>query len=204
MGSMFILTAFLVLLRLGGAFFTGPLQPEMSNGTFHHYFVPDGYYEENDDPEKCQMLFKMTDERKCTLDEDQDSVIRDDFTIIKRHIEDAARVLEGIGKSISFDLDGEDSYWEIPTARDDSDRRGVFQLREISPGAGESRKRAERGAQDQRRLPQHDRAHAGRAEGDAGHLTGTQRQARATVTHHPESRDPVKPSEKRISEGVEE
>lgn len=82
----------------------------MSNGTFHHYFVPDGYYEENDDPEKCQMLFKMTDERKCTLDEDQDSVIRDDFTIIKRHIEDAARVLEGIGKSISFDLDGEDSY----------------------------------------------------------------------------------------------
>ncbi|XP_057194854.1 fin bud initiation factor [Triplophysa rosa] len=107
---LFILTACLVLLRLGGAFFSGPLHPEMSNGTFHHYFVPDGYYEENDDPEKCQMLFKMTDERKCTLDEDQDSVIRDDFTIIKRHIEDAARVLEGIGKSISFDLDGEDSY----------------------------------------------------------------------------------------------
>lgn len=107
---LYILTACLVLLRFGGAFFSGPLHPEMSNGTFHHYFVPDGYYEENDDPEKCQMLFKMTDDRKCTLDEDQDSVIRDDFTIIKRHIEDAARVLEGIGKSISFDLDGEDSY----------------------------------------------------------------------------------------------
>lgn len=82
----------------------------MSNGTFHHYFVPDGDYEENDDPEKCQMLFKMTDERKCGLDEDQDAVIRDDFTIIKRQIEDTARVLEGIGKSISYDLDGEDSY----------------------------------------------------------------------------------------------
>lgn len=105
-----ILTLCLVLLRLGGSDFSGHLQPEMSNGTFHHYFVPDGYYEENDDPEKCQMLFKMTDDRRCSLDEDQDSVIRDDFTIVKRHIEDAARVLEGIGKSISFDLDGEDSY----------------------------------------------------------------------------------------------
>ncbi|XP_051581039.1 fin bud initiation factor-like [Myxocyprinus asiaticus] len=108
--SMIILIASLISLRFGGALFSGPLQPEMSNGTFHHYFVPDGFYEDNDDPEKCQMLFKMTDDRKCTLDEDQDSVIRDDFTIIKRHIEDAARVLEGIGKSISFDLDGEDSY----------------------------------------------------------------------------------------------
>lgn len=108
--------AFLHLLLCVGmfsmcrAFFTGPLQPEMSNGTFHHYFVPDGDYEDNDDPEKCQMLFKMTDERKCSIDEDQDSVIRDDFTIIKRQIEDSARVLEGIGKSISYDLDGEDSY----------------------------------------------------------------------------------------------
>lgn len=93
-----------------GAYYSGPLQPEMSNGTFHHYFVPDGDYEENDDPEKCQMLFRVSDERKCSLDEDQDAVIRDDFTIIRRQIEDSARVLEGIGKSISYDLDGEDSY----------------------------------------------------------------------------------------------
>ncbi|XP_059387073.1 fin bud initiation factor-like [Carassius carassius] len=107
---LFLLIVCLLSLQVGDAFFAGPLHPEMSNGTFHHYFVPDGNYEENDDPEKCQMLFKMTDNRKCTLDEDQDSVIRDDFIIIKRHIEDAARVLEGIGKSISFDLDGEDSY----------------------------------------------------------------------------------------------
>ncbi|XP_043100330.1 fin bud initiation factor [Puntigrus tetrazona] len=107
---LFLLIACLLSFRVGGAFFSGPLHPEMSNGTFHHYFEPDGNYEENDDPEKCQMLFKMTDNRKCTLDEDQDSVIRDDFIIIKRHIEDAARVLEGISKSISFDLDGEDSY----------------------------------------------------------------------------------------------
>ncbi|XP_026071116.1 fin bud initiation factor [Carassius auratus] len=107
---LFLLIACLVSSRVGGTFFPGPLYPEMSNGTFHHYFVPDGNYEENDDPEQCQMLFKMMDNRKCTLDEDQDSVIRDDFIIIKRHIEDAARVLEGVGKSISFDLDGEDSY----------------------------------------------------------------------------------------------
>ncbi|XP_072321801.1 fin bud initiation factor [Eucyclogobius newberryi] len=99
----------LALPVLGG-FYRGPLHPEMSNGTFHHYFVPDGDYEENDDPEQCQMLFKMTDERRCGLDEDQDAVIRDDFSIVKRHMEDSARVIEGLGRSISFDLDGEDSY----------------------------------------------------------------------------------------------
>lgn len=107
---MAVFQLLLLLLPLCAAFYRGPLHPEMSNGTFHHYFVPDGDYEDNDDPEKCQMLFKMMDERKCGLDEDQDSVIRDDFTILKRQIEDSARVLEGIGKSISFDLDGEDSY----------------------------------------------------------------------------------------------
>lgn len=98
------------VLSTCGAYYSGPLQPEMSNGTFHHYFVPDGDYEENDDPEKCQMLFRVSDERRCGLDEDHDTVIRDDFTIIRRQIEDSARVLEGLGKSISYDLDGEDSY----------------------------------------------------------------------------------------------
>uniref|UniRef100_A0A671RD54 Fin bud initiation factor-like n=3 Tax=Sinocyclocheilus TaxID=75365 RepID=A0A671RD54_9TELE len=128
---LFLLIACLVSSRVGGAFFSGPLHPEMSNGTFHHYFVPDGNYEENDDPEKCQMLFKMTDNRKCTLDEDQDSVIRDDFIIIKRHIEDAARVLEGIGKSISFDLDGEDSYGKY-LRRETSQISGAFSNSEKS------------------------------------------------------------------------
>ncbi|CAL8378796.1 unnamed protein product [Arctogadus glacialis] len=108
--AVLLLVLCALMLSAGRASYRGPLHPEMSNGTFHHYFVPDGDYEENDDPEKCQMLFKMTDERKCGLDEDHDSVIRDDFTIIKRQIEDSARVLEGIGKSISYDLDGEDSY----------------------------------------------------------------------------------------------
>uniref|UniRef100_A0A3Q4AUL4 Fin bud initiation factor a n=1 Tax=Mola mola TaxID=94237 RepID=A0A3Q4AUL4_MOLML len=105
-----LLCAGLASLPVGLAYFSGPLQPEMSNGTFHHYFVPDGDYEENDDPEKCQMLFRMSDDRRCGPDEDQDAVIRDDFTIIRRQIEDSARVLEGLGKSISYDLDGEDSY----------------------------------------------------------------------------------------------
>ncbi|XP_061743234.1 fin bud initiation factor [Nerophis ophidion] len=98
------------MLPACGALYSGPLQPEMSNGTFHHYFVPDGDYEENDDPEKCQLLFRMTDHRKCGPDPDQDSVIRDDFTIIKRQIEDSARVLEVVGRSVSYDLDGEDGY----------------------------------------------------------------------------------------------
>ncbi|NXT92622.1 FIBIN factor, partial [Anhinga rufa] len=50
--------AALRLLWLGGlcglcrGYFEGPLYPEMSNGTLHHYFVPDGDYEENDDPER--------------------------------------------------------------------------------------------------------------------------------------------------------
>uniref|UniRef100_A0A1A8S3F3 Fin bud initiation factor b n=1 Tax=Nothobranchius rachovii TaxID=451742 RepID=A0A1A8S3F3_9TELE len=107
---LLLLSEGMLSLPVSGAFFRGPLHPEMSNGTFHHYFVPDGDYEDNDDPEKCQMLFKMTDERKCSLDEDDYSVIRDDFTLVKRQIEDSARVLGGIGKSISYDLDGEDSY----------------------------------------------------------------------------------------------
>ncbi|KAM4618164.1 fin bud initiation factor a [Polymixia lowei] len=92
------------------AVYTGPLQPEISNGTFHHFFVPDGDYEENDDPEKCQMLFKFADARACGASEDGDSVVRDDFIIAKHQIEDAARLLESIGTTISYDLDGEDSY----------------------------------------------------------------------------------------------
>ncbi|XP_005995133.1 fin bud initiation factor a [Latimeria chalumnae] len=99
-----------IICSLCQGLFTGPLYPEMSNGTLHHYFVPDGDYEENDDPEKCQMLFQVNDKRKCGLEPDQDSLLRDDFVITKRQVEDAGRVLEGIGKSISYDLDGEDSY----------------------------------------------------------------------------------------------
>ncbi|KAF7688002.1 fin bud initiation factor [Silurus meridionalis] len=106
--------ACLVCLRLGTAYL-GPLYPEMSNGTFHHYFVPDGYYEENDDPEQCQMLFRVKDETRCVAEEDTDAVIRDDFTILRRHVEDAARVLEAIGRSVALDLDGEEekSYGEF-------------------------------------------------------------------------------------------
>ncbi|XP_051548036.1 fin bud initiation factor-like [Myxocyprinus asiaticus] len=100
----------LLLLPLCSAVYTGPLLPEMSNGTFHHFFVPDGDYEQIEDPEKCQMLFKWIDRRPCPLEEDQDTIIREDFVIIKQQIEDTARVLESLGMSISFDLDGEDSY----------------------------------------------------------------------------------------------
>jgi len=107
---MLAFTLGLFLLPLCATVYTGPLLPEMSNGTFHHFFVPDGDYEETEDPEKCQMLFKWIDRRPCPLEEDQDSLIREDFLIVKQQIEDAARVLESLGKSISYDLDGEDSY----------------------------------------------------------------------------------------------
>lgn len=110
---MFIMLPFaLVLLSLPicSAVYEGPLLPEMSNGTFHHFFVPDGDYEDTEDPEKCQMLFRWMDRRPCPLEEDQDTIIREDFIIIKQQIEDAARVLETLGKTIAYDLDGEDTY----------------------------------------------------------------------------------------------
>ncbi|XP_026859067.1 fin bud initiation factor [Electrophorus electricus] len=97
-------------LPLYNAEYRGPLLPEMSNGTFHHFFVPDGDYENTEDLEKCQMLFKWLDRRPCEVDEERDSVIRDDFIIVKQQVEDSARIFEGLGRSILYDLDGEDSY----------------------------------------------------------------------------------------------
>ncbi|KAM3870569.1 fin bud initiation factor a [Diretmus argenteus] len=90
--------------------YTGPLQAEISNGTFHHFFVPDGDYEENDDPERCQMLFRFADARPCAAYEDAEALIRDDFIITKHQTEDAARQLESIGRTVAYDLDGEESY----------------------------------------------------------------------------------------------
>ncbi|XP_010791626.1 fin bud initiation factor a [Notothenia coriiceps] len=101
------------------AVYTGPLQPEISNGTFHHFFVPDGDYEETVDPEDCQMLFKFSDVYPCGASEERDSVVRDDFIISKLQAEDTARLLESIGRTVTHDLDGEDSY-------------GKFLQREIS------------------------------------------------------------------------
>ncbi|XP_008287939.1 fin bud initiation factor a [Stegastes partitus] len=104
---------------LSPAVYTGPLQPEISNGTFHHFFVPDGDYDETEDPEQCQMLFRFSDVYPCGANEDSDSVVRDDFVITKLQAEDAARLLESIGRTVAHDLDGEDSY-------------GKFLQREIS------------------------------------------------------------------------
>lgn len=92
------------------AVYDGPLQPELSNGTFHHFFVPDGDYEETVDPEQCQMLFKFSDVVPCVATEESDAAVRDDFIITKLQAEDAARLLEGIGRAVAHDLDGEDSY----------------------------------------------------------------------------------------------
>ncbi|KAM8970644.1 fin bud initiation factor homolog [Antechinus flavipes] len=113
-GLWYIWMSFLCHLCHG--YFDGPLYPEMSNGTLHHYFVPDGDYEENDDPEKCQLLFRVSDHRRCSQGEPGPAssllslTLREEFTVLGRQVEDAGRVLEGISKSISYDLDGEESY----------------------------------------------------------------------------------------------
>ncbi|XP_074488804.1 fin bud initiation factor a [Sebastes fasciatus] len=99
--------------RLCSAVYTGPLQPEISNGSFHHFFVPDGDYDETEDPEDCQMLFRFSDVYPCGASEERDSVVRDDFIITKLQAEDAARLLEGVGRTVTSDLDGEDSYGEF-------------------------------------------------------------------------------------------
>lgn len=104
---------------LCSAVYSGPLQAEISNGTFHHFFVPDGDYDETEDMEECQMLFKFSDARHCGAPEDEDAAVRDDFIIAKLQAEDAARLLEGIGRTVAHDLDGEDNY-------------GMFLQREIS------------------------------------------------------------------------
>ncbi|XP_029952665.1 fin bud initiation factor a [Salarias fasciatus] len=97
-------------LRACGAVYTGPLQPEISNGTFHHFFVPDGDYDATEDPEECQMLFKFSDVRPCAADEESDAAVRDDFILTKLQAEDAARLLESVGRAVAHDLDGEDGY----------------------------------------------------------------------------------------------
>lgn len=104
---------------LCSAVYSGPLQAEISNGTFHHFFVPDGDYDETEDMEECQMLFKFSDVHPCGAAEDGDSAVRDDFVITKLQAEDSARLLEGIGRTVAHDLDGEDNY-------------GKFLQREIS------------------------------------------------------------------------
>ncbi|XP_017261714.1 fin bud initiation factor [Kryptolebias marmoratus] len=115
-----LLLILLTSVPAGSAAFTGPLQPEISNGTFHHFFVPDGDYEETVDPEQCQMLFKFSDALPCAASEEEsDAAVRDDFIISKLQAEDAARLLESIGRTVAHDLDGEDSY-------------GKFLRREIS------------------------------------------------------------------------
>uniref|UniRef100_A0A3Q3WWR7 Uncharacterized protein n=1 Tax=Mola mola TaxID=94237 RepID=A0A3Q3WWR7_MOLML len=98
---------------LCAAVYSGPLQAEITNGTFHHFFVPDGDYEETEDLEQCQMLFKFSDVYPCGASEERDSVVRDDFVIAKLQAEDAARLLEGIGRIVAHDLDGEHTYVKL-------------------------------------------------------------------------------------------
>ncbi|XP_053741943.1 fin bud initiation factor a [Synchiropus splendidus] len=126
---LLLLLCALTSLRCCSAVYDGPLQAEISNGTFHHYFVPDGYYEETEDLEKCQMLFKFSDAHRCGASED--SEIRDDLIIARLQAEEAARLLEGIGRSVTRDLDGEDSYGKLLN-------RELAQIREAFSGVDKS------------------------------------------------------------------
>ncbi|XP_034289497.1 fin bud initiation factor homolog [Pantherophis guttatus] len=94
----------------------------MSYRTLHHYFVPNGDYKENDDPEKYQLLFRVSNHLRCTVDVEGEHshpaaavaaptlTLREEFTLLGQQVEDTARVLEGIQKSIGYDLDGKESY----------------------------------------------------------------------------------------------
>ncbi|XP_049578125.1 fin bud initiation factor a [Syngnathus scovelli] len=110
----------LTCLPLGSAVYSGPLQAEISNGTFHHFYVPDGDYEDTLDPEKCQMVFRFSDGSPCSVaEEESDALVREDLILTRLQTENSARLLESIGRAVANDLDGEDTY-------------GRFLLREIS------------------------------------------------------------------------
>ncbi|CAL8261508.1 unnamed protein product [Merluccius merluccius] len=115
------------------AAYNGPLQPEISNGTFHHFFVPDGDYDEYDDPEKCQMLFRFSDvRRRCAEEADGDAAVREEFILARHRAEDAARLLESIVRTISYDLDDRDEGYG------DYLRREVSQIGEAFAGVDAS------------------------------------------------------------------
>ncbi|NWY72122.1 FIBIN factor, partial [Erithacus rubecula] len=141
------------LCSLCRAYFEGPLYPEMSNGSLHHYFVPDGDYEENDDPERCQLLFRVSEQRRCGAAAGAALSLREELTVLGRQVEDAGRVLEGIGRSISYDLDGEESYGaylrresaQISDAYSSSDRS-------LSELEGKFRQGQEQGGREESRL----------------------------------------------------
>ncbi|NXP58926.1 FIBIN factor, partial [Chloropsis cyanopogon] len=142
------------LCSLCRGYFEGPLYPEMSNGSLHHYFVPDGDYEENDDPERCQLLFRVSEQRRCGAPTAGSGLsLREELTVLGRQVEDAGRVLEGIGRSISYDLDGEESYGaylrresaQISDAYSSSDRS-------LSELEGKFRQGQEQGGREESRL----------------------------------------------------
>ncbi|NXU92171.1 FIBIN factor, partial [Xiphorhynchus elegans] len=148
------LLGLLWLCSLCRAYFEGPLYPEMSNGSLHHYFVPDGDYEENDDPERCQLLFRVSPQRRCGAAAPGAALsLREELTVLGRQVEDAGRVLEGIGRSISYDLDGEESYGaylrresaQISDAYSSSDRS-------LSELEGKFRQGQEQGGREESRL----------------------------------------------------
>ncbi|KFO72359.1 Fin bud initiation factor, partial [Cuculus canorus] len=79
--------------------------------------------------------------------------LREELTVLGRQVEDAGRGLEGIGKSISYDLEGEESYStylrresaQISDAYSSSDRS-------LSELEGKFRQGQEQGSREEARL----------------------------------------------------
>ncbi|NXP23959.1 FIBIN factor, partial [Scytalopus superciliaris] len=140
------LLGLLGLCSLCRGYFEGPLYPEMSNGTLLHSF--------NDAPERCQLLFRVSEQRRCGAAAAGGGLsLREELTVLGRQVEDAGRVLEGIGRSISYDLDGEESYGaylrresaQISDAYSSSDRS-------LSELEGKFRQGQEQGGREESRL----------------------------------------------------
>ncbi|XP_061891217.1 fin bud initiation factor a isoform X4 [Entelurus aequoreus] len=120
------------IITASSAVYNGPLQAEISNGTFHHFYVPDGDYEDTEDPEKCQMVFRFSDGSPCSIaEEESDAIVREDLILARLQGEDAARLLESIGRTAANDLDGEDSYGRFL-------RREISQIGEAFSGVDKS------------------------------------------------------------------
>ncbi|XP_051917152.1 fin bud initiation factor [Hippocampus zosterae] len=127
-----LLLIVLTSLPLSAAVYDGPLQAEISNGTFHHFYVPDGDYDDTEDPEKCQMVFRFSDGSPCSVaEEESDALVREELILARLQAEDSARLLESIGRVVANDLDGEDTYGRFL-------RREISQITEAFSGVDKS------------------------------------------------------------------
>ncbi|CAF87369.1 unnamed protein product [Tetraodon nigroviridis] len=200
-----LLLVLLASLPLSPALYSGPLQAEITNGTFHHFFVPDGHYEETEDLEQCQMLFRFSDGGPCGGPEERDSAVRDDLVIAKLQAEDAARQLEGIGRTVEQDLDGEDTYGKF-LQRELSQISEAFSSvdKSLSELEGKFKQSQETELREEQQLNGYVMKQVGdirdTVRRDRRRLCGTAGQAGAAVPDRPEPRNQAELPEDGVSE----